>query len=127
VGKVLIIEDDALIIKVFSTRLKSGGHQVFSAEDGGTGLELAKKEIPDVILLDLMLPKISGLEVLAELKKNPETAKILIFVYTNLSTEKEIKEAKALGITEFITKADSTPQQVITKIEAYLNKTKTQK
>jgi len=121
-GKVLIIEDDSLIIKVFSTRLKSGGHQVLSAEDGQAGLALAKKEMPNVILLDLMLPKISGLEILAELKKNPQTAKTAIFVYSNLGREEEIQKAKALGVTEFITKADSTPQQVVAKIEAYLKR-----
>ena len=119
-GKVLIIEDDALIVKVFSTRLKSGGHNIFTAEDGEAGLELAKKVIPDVILLDLMLPKLSGLEVLAELKKSPETAKISVLVYSNLGRDKEIQEAKNLGAREFITKADSTPQQVVAKIESYL-------
>lgn len=119
-GKVLIIEDDSLIVKVFSTRLKADGHQVFSAEDGDAGLALAKKELPQVILLDLMMPKVSGLEVLSELKKNPQTAKIPILVYTNLGREKEIEKAKSLGVTAFITKADSTPQQVVEKIEAYL-------
>ena len=119
-GKVLIVEDDSLIVKVYSTRLKSSGHNVFTAEDGEVGLELAKKIIPDVILLDLMLPKLSGLEVLAELKKNPKTSKLPILVYSNLGREKEIQEAKNLGAAEFITKADSTPQQVVAKIEAYL-------
>jgi len=119
-GKILIIEDDSLIVKVYSTRLKSSGHQVFASKDGEEGLELAKKVVPDVILLDLMLPKLSGLEVLTELKRNPKTAKAFIIIYSNLGKEKEIQEAKALGAAEFITKADSTPQQVVAKIESYL-------
>ena len=119
-GKVLIIEDDSLIVKVFSTRLKSDGHQVFSAEDGDAGLALAKKELPQVILLDLMMPKVSGLEVLSELKKDPATVKIPVLVYSNLGREKEIEKAKALGVAAFITKADSIPQQVVAKIESYL-------
>lgn len=119
-GKVLIVEDDSLIAKVFSTRLKSAGHLVFNAEDGSQGLLLAKKELPDVILLDLMMPKMSGLEMLAELKKNSQTAKIPILIYSNLSREKEISQAKSLGVADFITKADSTPQQVVEKIESYL-------
>jgi CheY-like chemotaxis protein len=119
-GRILIIEDDSLIVKVFSTRFKSDGHQVLTAEDGSQGLELAKKEIPQVILLDLMMPKISGLEVLAELKKNPKTAKIPVLVYSNLGKEKEISQARALGAAGFITKADSSPQQVVAKVESYL-------
>ncbi|HUV46511.1 MAG TPA: response regulator [Candidatus Bathyarchaeia archaeon] len=119
-GKILIIEDDSLIAKVFSTRLESDGHEVFTAEDGNVGLLLAKKEIPDVLLLDLMMPKVSGLEVLEQLKKDPRTQKIPVLVYSNLGREKEISQAKALGASEFITKADSTPQQVVEKIESYL-------
>ena len=105
-GKVLIIEDDSLIIKVYSTRLKSSGHNVFTAGDGEAGLELARKIIPDVVLLDLMLPKLSGLEVLAELKKDPKTSKFPVIVYSNLGRDKEIQKAKNLGAAEFITKAD---------------------
>ena len=119
-GKVLIIEDDSLIVKVYSTRLKSCGHNVFTAGDGETGLELARKIIPDVVLLDLMLPKLSGLEVLAELKKDPKTSKSPVIVYSNLGRDEEIQKAKNLGVAEFITKADSTPQQVVAKIESYL-------
>lgn len=119
-GKVLIIEDDPLITKVYSTRLTSDGHQVFIAKDGKEGLELVRKEIPNVIVLDIMMPKVSGLEVLEELKKSPATAKIPVIVYTNLAREDEIKEAKRLGATEFIAKVSLTPQQVVAKIESYL-------
>jgi len=119
-AKILIIEDDSLIAKVFSTRLERDGHGVFTAEDGNSGLLLAKKEIPDVILLDLMMPKVSGLEVLGQLKKDPRTQKIPVLVYSNLGREEEISKAKTLGAAEFITKADSTPQQVVEKIESYL-------
>ncbi len=119
-SKVLIIEDDSLIAKVYATRLKTDGHQVFIAENGETGLEMAKKEIPQAILLDLMMPKVSGLEVLASLKKDPKTSKIPVIVYSNLSREEEVAKAKALGAVAFITKAEVTPQQVVTKIESYL-------
>ena len=119
-GKVLIIEDDALIVKVYSTRLKADGHQVFTASDGQAGLELARKELPAVILLDIMMPKISGLDVLAELKKTPATAKIPVLVYSNLAQQEEMQKAKKLGATEFIPKAALGPQQVVAKIESYL-------
>lgn len=122
-GKVLIIEDDSLITKVYSTRLTSDGHQVIIADNGEKGLELAKSSLPQVILLDIMMPKISGLEVLRELKKNPQTAKIPVIVYSNLAREEEIKKARDLGAVEFLAKSSLTPQQVVAKIESYLNKT----
>lgn len=119
-GKVLIIEDDALIAKVYATRLQSEKHQVLLAEDGQRGLALAQKELPQAILLDLMMPKISGLQVLAALKKEAQTAKIPVIVYSNLGREKEISQAKRLGAAAFITKANATPQQVVAKIKSYL-------
>ncbi len=119
-GKILIVEDDALIAKVYATRLQSDKHQVLLAEDGQKGLALAQKELPQVILLDLMMPKMSGLQVLAVLKKDSQTAQIPVIVYSNLSREKEINQAKSLGAAAFITKANATPQQVVAKIESYL-------
>ena len=119
-GKVLIIEDEALIAKVYATRLASDGHQVFTADNGQTGLEIAKKEIPQVILLDLMMPKISGLDVLKELKKDPKTKDIIIIVYSNLARDQEVAEAKKLGAAEFLAKASFSPQQVVAKIESFL-------
>ncbi|PIS09008.1 response regulator [Candidatus Beckwithbacteria bacterium CG10_big_fil_rev_8_21_14_0_10_34_10] len=119
-GKILIVEDDSLIVKVYSTRLKADGHQVLTAFDGEIGLALAKKEKPEVILLDIMMPKVSGLEVLAELKKDSSTAKIPVILYSNLGREEEISKAKKLGAAVFLTKADYTPQQVVAKIESYL-------
>lgn len=119
-GKVLIVEDDSLIGKVYSTRLSKDGHKVFLAEDGAIGLALAKKEKPQVILLDIMMPKISGLDVLAELKKDPNTKNITILVYSNLANEQQIAKAKSLGAKEFISKSSLGPQQVVAKIESYL-------
>lgn len=119
-GKVLIIEDDNLLVKVYSTRLKADSHEVFSADNGEDGLNLARKLNPQVILLDIMMPKMSGMEVLVELKKSPITAKIPVLVYSNLGSEKEILRAKKLGATEFIVKAGLSPQQVVLKIESYL-------
>jgi CheY-like chemotaxis protein len=119
-GNVLIVEDDALLVKVYSTRLKAGGHQVFSAKDGVEGLKLAQEKKPQVILLDIMMPKMSGLDVLAHLKKDPSTASIPVLVYSNLGKDKEIEEAKKLGAAEFLTKASCTPQEVVEKIESYI-------
>jgi CheY-like chemotaxis protein len=121
-GKVLIVEDDPLIAKVYSTRLTADKHEVFIANNGEDGLKTAREKIPDLIVLDIMMPKMSGLEVLAELKKVHDTAKIPVLVYSNLARDEEIQEAKKLGATEFIAKVNLTSQQLVTKIEGYLKK-----
>jgi len=119
-GKVVIIEDDPLLQKVYSTRLKADGHQVFIASNGKKGLQMVKKELPQVVLLDIMMPRISGLDVLKQLKSNSATAEIPVLVYSNLGKQEKIIEAKKMGAQEFITKANFTPQQVVAKIEAFL-------
>lgn len=121
-GKILIVEDDPLIGKVYATRLAADKHQVLLATDGENGLKSAKENLPDVIVLDIMMPKMSGLEVLADLKKNPATAKIPVIVYSNLAHDEEIAQAKKLGANEFLAKANLTPQQLVNKIESYIKK-----
>lgn len=121
-GKILIVEDDPLIGKVYATRLSADKHQVILADNGESGLKAAKENLPDVIILDIMMPKMSGLEVLAELKKFPGTAKIPVIVYSNLARENEIAQAKKLGAIEFLAKANLTPQQLVNKIESYIKK-----
>ena len=119
-AKVLIVEDDSLIAKVYSTRLKADGHQVVVAADGQVGLEMAKSQKPNLIVLDIMMPKVSGLDVLRELKKDVSTVEIPVIVYSNLAREEQISQAKKLGAVEFIAKASFTPQQMVAKIESYL-------
>ncbi|MFC1711706.1 PleD family two-component system response regulator [Patescibacteria group bacterium] len=119
-GKVLIIEDDALIAKVYKTRLEKDGHTVITADDGEKGLQAVKNEAPEVILLDIMMPKISGLDLLEQLKSNTATAKIPVLVYSNLARLEEVEKAKKLGAEEFLSKSSLSPQQVVAKIEKFL-------
>lgn len=115
---ILIIEDDSLIAKIYATRLKAEGYEVIVAEDGQRGLEHAQKEKIDLILLDLMIPKVSGSEVLAEIRKNNKTLPVL--VYSNLSDEQEIAKVKSLGATEFLVKAKISAPALVEKIKGYL-------
>jgi DNA-binding response OmpR family regulator len=118
--KVLIIEDEALIAKIYATRLKAEGIEVVIAEDGEIGLETALKDKPDLILLDLMIPKLSGSEVLAQLRKNPSTKSIPVLIHSNLSDDQEMRRVKNLGATEFLVKAKISAKELVTKITSYL-------
>lgn len=119
--KILIVEDESLIAKIYATRLKAEGFEVLLADDGQKGLDLALKEAPSLILLDLMIPKISGSDVLAQLRQNKATKNTPILVYSNLSNDEKIAKVKQLGATEFLVKAKISAPDLVDKIKNYLN------
>lgn len=119
-AKILFIEDDALIVKIYKTRLEADGHTVLTADNGKDGVDLAVREIPDLIVCDVMMPVMDGFEVLKRLKSDEKTKNIKIVFYSNLSVEGEIKKAKDMGVIEFIVKANVSPTQLVEKIKQYL-------
>lgn len=119
-AKILFIEDDPLIVKIYTTRLTADGYEVFSAENGEDGLKVAEEVMPDLIVLDIMMPKLDGFAVLTQLRQNEKTKDIPVLVYSNLAQEEEMKRAKTLGATEFIVKANLSPTEMVEKIKQYL-------
>ncbi len=118
--KILLVEDDPMLIKMYSAKLKSENFDVVSAEDGEEGLEVALKEKPDLIILDVMMPKLSGIDMLAKLRADSYGKNVPVIVLSNLSQETESKRALELGAKEYLLKADLTPTQVVEKIRKYL-------
>ncbi|MFC1647274.1 PleD family two-component system response regulator [Patescibacteria group bacterium] len=120
-AKILFIEDDPLINKIYSTRLKADGHEVFSAENGEDGLAKANDIVPDVIVLDVMMPRVDGFAVLEKLRQDPRFKEKPVLMYSNLNNEEEINRAKQMGVTEFLVKADLSPTQMVAKIKQYID------
>lgn len=118
--KILIVEDESLIAKIYATRLEAEGYEVTVCQDGQSGLEWGLKNRPDLVLLDLMIPKLSGDQVLDRLRKNESTAKTPILVYSNLSDDEQIAKVKKLGATEFLVKAKVAAAELVGKINSYL-------
>lgn len=119
-AKILFVEDDPLINKIYSTRLTADGYQVFTAENGEDGLKLAEQELPDLVVLDVMMPRLDGFAVLEKLRQNPLLTRIPILIYSNLAQEDEMNRALSLGATEFIVKANLSPTEMVNKIKQYL-------
>lgn len=119
-AKILLIEDDSLIVKIYTTRLKADGYDVISADNGQTGIEIAQKELPNLILLDIMMPLIDGFVVLEKLRTIEPLKGTPIIVYSNLAQEAEEKRALDMGATEFITKANISPTELVNKIKSYV-------
>ncbi len=121
--KILFVEDEESLQKSMGTMLEKQGYQVFRSLDGESGLVLARKELPDLILLDLILPKKNGFEVLSELKADPATKNIPIIVLTNLEGSADVERALTSGATTYLVKANYTLQDIIAKIEGVLSHT----
>lgn len=117
---ILFIEDEPVLQKNVGRFLEQEGYQVKNALDGQLGLELAKKFRPDLILLDLILPKKDGFEVLEELKTSQETKDIPVIVLTNLEGSTDVEKAISLGATTFLVKANYELQEVVKKIKEAL-------
>lgn len=115
--KILFIEDEATLQKTLGELLRDEGYQVIGALDGESGLNLAKTQSPDLIILDLILPKMHGLEVLRHLKETPETKDIPIIILTNLEDIENIEKALELGATTYLVKANYTLEEVLSKIK----------
>lgn len=118
--KVLIVEDDQFYAKIYKKKFEVDGNQVEACTDGESGLAKVKEFVPDVILLDIMMPKLDGFEVLERLKADASTKNIPVVMMTNLSTEEDKEKAQQKGALIYIVKSDLTPAQVVTAIKAAL-------
>lgn len=117
---ILFVEDESTIQRAFGDILKQAGFKMLSALDGEIGLRLALKENPDLILLDLILPKFDGFEVLKKLKENPATKKIPVIILTNLEAMEDVDRALELGATTYLVKTQYTLKEVIEKVKKAL-------
>lgn len=119
---VLFIEDDTLLLKMYKTKFENEGFRVLTAKDGEEGLSMAKNQNIDLVILDIMMPVLSGLDMLAQYRQDPKGKSVPVIILTNLTREDEMKRARELGVKEFIVKADYTPSEVVRKIKDYLGK-----
>lgn len=119
--KILLIEDDNELAEMYNLKFQQEGLNLEIIEDGISGLEKAKKELPHVILLDIMMPKMDGFAVLTELKNDERTKNIPVLMLSNLGQESDIEKGKKLGADDYIVKASMTPTQVVEKVRSYLN------
>lgn len=118
--KVLFIDEDKSLQRALKSAFVGKGHDFYSAENSEAGLELAKKEIPQVILLDLLLPGEDGFEILRNLKNDSATRHIPIIALTNLGGEEDRARALELGAADFMTKANYSLLEVVSKVEKVL-------
>lgn len=120
--KILFIEDESALQKSIGDALEQAGYEVISALDGELGLRLAKTEKPDLILLDLILPKMRGFEVLEQLKGDLATKEVPVIILTNLENMEDVNQALELGAMTYLVKTHYTLDEVVGKIKKALGK-----
>jgi len=118
--KILLVEDDSFLAGMYVSKLNLEDFEVSLADNGEDGLKIAKQKLPNLILLDILLPQMDGFEVLKRLKENPQTAKIPIILLTNLGQKKDVDRGLALGVKDYLIKAHFMPNEVIAKIKKIL-------
>jgi len=117
---ILFVEDESALQKTFGDHLRKLGYDMVTALDGAEGISMAKLKKPNLILLDLILPKLSGFEVLKKLKEDPETKEIPVIVLTNLEQITDVDRALELGATTYLVKAKYSLEEVVEKIKKAL-------
>ena len=115
--KILLIEDEELLADLFLKKLTASGYEVSLANDGEMGLDLLRKLKPDLILLDIVLPKMDGLQVLAEMQKDNALRKIPVIVVSNSGQPVEIDQIKKLGAKDWLIKTNFNLQEIIQKVK----------
>lgn len=118
--KIVIVEDDDHISKVYRIKFAQENIETVIARDGEEGIAMIKAEKPDIIILDLMIPKKDGFAVLEEIKKDPTLAHIPVLILSNLGQKIDQDRVMSLGAKEYLIKVDHPIQEVITKVKGYL-------
>ena len=118
--RILVAEDDRFLRKAAEMALKRQGYTVLTAADGEEALRAAQSELPDLILLDLIMPKVNGFDVLQALKKEAPTAKIPVIVMSNLGQDRDVQQAMDAGAAAYLIKTDLSLQALVQRVEEAL-------
>ena len=119
-SKIIIAEDDQFVAKAMTTKLIKEGYEVKTVSDGLQLMEILKSYIPDLIILDLLMPKKDGFEVLNEVKQDQKLKKIPILIASNLGQVNDIQQVLTLGATDYLIKSEFTLESLVQKIKNIL-------
>jgi DNA-binding response OmpR family regulator len=117
---ITIIEDEKALAEMYAGKLRREGYQVSIASDGNVGMAMVLQEPPNLILLDIMMPNMNGVEVLTRFRQHTELANTKIVVLTNIDSPQTADEVRQLGAIDCLLKADTTPEELTQRVKGYL-------
>lgn len=118
--KILFIEDDPFLSDIYMTKFEEVGYDIDISNDGEEGLKKIRENKPDIVLLDIVLPKKSGLEILEEIKNDSTLKHIPVLILSNLGMDQNFDKAKSLGAAGYLVKSQYTPSEVVAEVEKIL-------
>ncbi|MFA5030378.1 MAG: response regulator [Patescibacteria group bacterium] len=121
-AKILLVEDDHILVDMYRLKFKISGLNLLIATGGYQGLDMIKKEKPDLVLLDIKMDDLDGFEVLKQMKADPTVKDIPVFLLTNMSEKEASDEGKQLGAERYVMKAKQTPEEIVEIVTNRLNK-----
>ncbi len=119
-SNILLVEDDPFLIDIYTTKLEQDGFSVNVAKNGQEAFELLKKKVPDLLVLDIVLPQTDGWDVLGKIKENEKWRKIPVVILSNLGQKAEVEKGLRLGAEKYLIKAHYTPAEVVEEIKKIL-------
>lgn len=115
--KIFLVEDDEFLVDIYTTKLKESGFEAEVAKDGKTALNFLKKEKPDLLVLDLVLPDMDGLDLLREIKKEERFQDLAVIILSNLDKGLQEKDYAGLGVVKYLIKANHKPSEIVEEIK----------
>lgn len=119
--KVLIVEDDPAMLAILAERIAQEGFAVLQAQDGQQGLSIALREVPDLILLDLLMPKVSGTDMLSQLRKDSRGARVPVIILSNLNENDAASKTAQLKATSYIVKSNTSLAAIVGEVKKMLS------
>lgn len=119
-ANILLIDDDPVLLKLYSTRLMADGHQVNTVSNGEAAITLLETVIPDLIVVDLLMPKLNGFSFLEYVNTQPQFSRVAKIVFSSVVNEEQIERLKTLGVSKYLNKTDTTPTQLVEVINSML-------
>ncbi|MEA2113399.1 MAG: response regulator [Patescibacteria group bacterium] len=123
-AKILVVEDDKFLRELLVRKLKTEGFEISVAVNGEEGIKKIQEQLPQLVLLDLVLPGIDGFEILKQIKSDPKTNKIAVIILSNLGQQEEVERGVRLGADDYLIKAHFTPDEIVKKSKRMLEKNK---
>ena len=120
--KILIIEDEKILVEMYKSKLEANNFEVFSAFSSEEGIQILKKEKPDLVILDILLPKENGITFLEKIEKIKIISDIRIVVFSNYDDPETRKKALKLGAEDYLIKTQCTPREFLEKVKEYFRK-----
>ncbi len=118
--KILLVEDDSLIVEIYTTRLKEAGFEIESEIDGEGAIRKLKEKEFDLVLLDIVLPNLTGFEFLERIRNKEKLKNVKVLILSNLGQKTDVERAERLGAIKYLIKANYTPSEVVEEIKKIL-------